>query len=224
MQSVLITGANRGLGRATAKKFLSEGYRVIGTSTPGTADYSHENLSFLQLDLRSPESIAQCAGELATRGERFDIVLNNAGALFDEDDSTLIPEKLRQTLEVNLIGTADFTEQVLPLVNRGGHIVMLSSRAGSIERTGQGASRFPGKYPAYKIAKAALNMYMRTLAMRLKDSEITVSCIHPGWVKTDMGGEEAEITPEEAGENIYSFAITRPETGLFWFNGEQLPW
>lgn len=224
MQTVLITGVNRGIGKETTQKFLREGYKVIGTSRSGSVDYDQENLQILPLDLRSGESIADCAQELTSRGEKIDILINNAGRLFDEDDSELVPEKLRQSLEVNLIGTADFTEHVVPLMNKGGHILMLSSRAGSIGRTGQSASRFPGKYPAYKISKAALNMYMRTLAMRLKDSQITVSAVHPGWVKTDMGGEEAEITPEKAAESIYELAISRPETGLFWFNGEQLPW
>jgi NAD(P)-dependent dehydrogenase (short-subunit alcohol dehydrogenase family) len=58
----------------------------------------------------------------------------------------------------------------------------------------------------------------------MSDVGVTVSALHPGWAKTDMGGEDADITPEEAGEKIYCFAQSRPETGLFWFNGESLPW
>lgn len=224
MKTVLITGVGRGLGKATAERFLSEGCAVMGTSTSGSVNYAHENLKVFQLDLRSPESINKCVKALSNTGAMFDIVINNAGALFDEDDNVLIVEKLRQSLEANLIGTADFTEQILSGVNEGGHIVMISSSAGSIGRTGHSKSRFPGRYPAYKISKAALNMYVRTLALRMSDVGITVSALHPGWAKTDMGGGEADITPEEAGENIYSFALSRPETGLFWFNGENLPW
>jgi NAD(P)-dependent dehydrogenase (short-subunit alcohol dehydrogenase family) len=224
MKVVLITGVGKGLGKATAERFLREGYAVMGTSTSGTVNYEHENLKVFQLDLRSSESIGECAKALADTGVMFDVVINNAGALFDEDDNVLIVEKLRQSLELNLIGTADFTEQILPKVSVGGHVVMISSSAGSIGRTGHSKSRFPGRYPAYKISKAALNMYVRTLALRMSSVGITVSALHPGWAKTDMGGEEADITPEEAGEDIYRFALSRPETGLFWFNGENLPW
>ncbi len=224
MKTVLVTGIGKGIGKATAERFLSEGYTVMGTSTLGVVSYEHENLKVFQLDLRSSESISACAKALTDTGVMFDVVINNAGALFDEEDSTLIVEKLRQSLEVNLIGTADFTEQILSRVKEGGHIVMISSSAGSIGRTGHSKSRFPGRYPAYKISKAALNMYVRTLALRMSDLGTTVSALHPGWVKTDMGGEDADITPEVAGENIYHFAVSQPETGLFWFNGENLPW
>lgn len=224
MKTVLITGVGKGLGKATAEQFLSEGYAVVGTSTSGSVNYEHENLKVFQLDLRSSGSISKCVEALSGTGATFDVIVNNAGVLFDEDDSVLIVEKLRQSLEVNLIGTADFTEQILSRVREGGHIVMISSSAGSIGRTGHSKSRFPGRYPAYKISKAALNMYVRTLALRMSDVGITVSALHPGWAKTDMGGDEADITPEEAGVNIYRFSLSRPETGLFWFNGENLPW
>jgi NAD(P)-dependent dehydrogenase (short-subunit alcohol dehydrogenase family) len=91
-----------------------------------------------------------------------------------------------------------------------------------LEETGH-HSHFLGHYPSYKISKTAINMYTRTLALRLKD-QVTVSSVNPGWVKTDMGGEDADITPEEATENIFKFAISKPDSGLFWFNGEMMPW
>ncbi len=224
MNSVLITGAGRGIGKELSLRFLGAGYRVWGTTTSGDADFSHENLQMLQLDLRSPESIKTCVQELISSGERFDIAVNNAGALLDENEKTLKTDLLRQTLEINLIGTSDFTEQVLPLVNKGGHIVMVSSSAGSVGRTGNVVSRYPSQYPAYKISKAALNMYMRTLAVRLKDKDITVSSVHPGWARTDMGGEEASISAEEAADTVYKVAISRPETGHFWYSEGELPW
>jgi NAD(P)-dependent dehydrogenase (short-subunit alcohol dehydrogenase family) len=103
----------------------------------------------------------------------------------------------------------------------------MSSAAGSlIEMDDIESSHFPYHYPAYKISKCALNMYMRTLAARLKHegTNIIVSSVHPGWVKTDMGGDEAPTTPEEAAENIYKLAVSRPETGQFWYNGKKYPW
>ena len=225
MKTILITGIGRGIGKALAEKFLAEGYFVIGTYFSKPLSYTHENLLSYKLDLSSAENIETCSKEILETKRKIDILINNAGVLEDEDETQVIVEKLRKTLEVNLIGTIDFTEHIIPLLNKGGHIINISSTASSLEMTGFAvASHHPGYYPAYKISKTALNMYTRTLAMRLHENSITVSSVHPGWVKTDMGGLEADITPEEAAKNIYNLAISEPETGQFWFNGEKLPW
>lgn len=224
MQTVVITGASRGIGRALTEKFLESEYRVVGTSTLGDKVFSHENFQSFKLDLRSAESIKNFSQELANSGVRVDLLINNAGTLLDEHEKILKTDLLRQTLEVNLVGTADFTEQILPLMNKGGHIVMLSSSAGSIGRTGNVISRYPSQYPAYKVSKAALNMYMRTLAVRLREAGIAVSSVHPGWARTDMGGEEATISPAEAAETVFKIAIGKPESGHFWNSEGELPW
>lgn len=248
MKTALITGISKGIGRALAEKFLIEGYRVIGTSTTGAVDFTHPHLVVHQLDLASPESIEKCANDIKrlieisaapsqsappkekTEKIGIDFLMNNAGALFDEDETHVVVNKLRQTLEVNLIGTIDFTEQIIPSLSQNAHIVSTSSSAGSLNDTDMEDARtshFPFHYPAYKISKCALNMYTRTLAMRMQHEDkrnIIVSSVHPGWVKTDMGGEEAPITPEEAASEIFKLATSRPETGQFWFNGKKYPW
>jgi NAD(P)-dependent dehydrogenase (short-subunit alcohol dehydrogenase family) len=220
MKTVCITGISRGIGRALAGKFLKEGYLVIGTSTTGRVDFSHGQLSVVELNLTSAESIAKCAEQVVKVAPHLDILINNAGALFDDEETEVMVEKLRQTLEVNLIGTIDLTEHMLPLLSHGSHIVNISSSAGSLERTA-GNKVY---YPSYKISKAALNMYTRTLALRLKDEGVTVSSVHPGWVRTEMGGDDADISVEEAADGIYDTAINPPETGNFWFRGECFPW
>ena len=228
MKTVLITGASRGIGRAEAEKFLKEGYSVFGTSLDGTLPFSNENLKAFQLDLVSSESIKKCADTIISSGTKIDILINNAGALFDEDETRTVIDKLRKTLEVNLIGTIDFTEQIIPAMNKDGHILNTSSQAGSLdEAIGHlEDSHEPYHYPSYKISKCAINMYTRTLALRLHHEKtgIIVSSINPGWVRTDMGGNEAPILPEEAAEHIFKLAISRPETGQFWFNGKKYPW
>lgn len=218
MKTVVITGVSRGIGRALAEEFLRLGHEVIGTSTTGKNSLTDGHLTMLKLDLSRPESIVRCAGEIIGMEKPIDILINNAGALFDEEESGVVIEKLRQTLEVNLIGTVDFTERLLASIAHGGHIVNVSSSAGSF---GRRATSW--EYPSYKISKAALNMYTKTLALRLAP-EITVSSVHPGWVKTDMGGDDADITPEEAAKDIVTLALKKVESGKFWFQGKEFDW
>jgi len=222
MKTVLITGVSRGIGKALAERFLKNGDHVIGTSTSGSADWSHATLQLLQLDLSDPESIRKCAEEVGALNTKIDILINNAGMVVDEEEASdaIVPDYLRRTIEVNLLGTVDFTERIVPFMAEGGHIINISSSAGSLANTSSSASL---PYPSYRISKAALNMFTRTLALQLQGS-VCVSSVHPGWVKTDMGGDEADISPEEAAEDIYALASSRPTSGQFWFKGKPFPW
>lgn len=230
MKTALITGIGKGIGRALAEKFLFEGFAVIGTTTTGSADLMHEKLTVLRLDLTEPDSIGRCSAlisQYAQANGKIDILVNNAGGLFDDEETRVVVAKLRNTLEVNLIGTVDFTERVIPSLNEIGHIVNISSAAGSLtDSQNPTNSHFPNHYPAYKISKAALNMYTITLANRFRNEKtgVIVSSVHPGWVKTDMGGKDAPVLPKEAAEQIYKLAISKPETGQFWYDGEKFPW
>lgn len=227
MKIVLITGISRGIGRALAEKYLNEGWKVIGTATSGDLDLEHKNLSFYLLDLTSSESIKSCADAIARSDAKIDILHNNAGTLEDDSETHITIEKLRKTLEVNVIGTIDFTERIIPAMSTDGHIVNTSSAAGSLgDMEHIENSHHPYQYPAYKISKAALNMYTRTLANRLKHegSGIIVSSVHPGWVRTDMGGNEAPISPEEAADDLFKLATSPPATGQFWYKGKKYPW
>jgi len=227
MKTALITGVGRGIGRALAEKFLAAGYAVIGTTFNSPTPFEHSDFKTYPLDLSSPASIEACAKAVIASGTKVDILIDNAGVLLDEQKTSLDTGLLLQTLYVNLIGTADLTERLIPAMDKGSHIVFLSSQAGSLTDMDDIAdSHEPYHYPAYKISKAALNMYARTLAVRLahEDFNITVSCVHPGWVSTDMGGAEAPTTPAEAAADIYALAVSRPETGQFWYKGKKYPW
>lgn len=221
MRTVVITGIGKGIGRALAEKFVVEGFTVIGTTRSGDSDIA--GVRVFELDLSNPESIERAAYAICTEVSSIDILINNAGVLLDEEETSLHPDLLRKTLEVNLIGTVAFTEALKDRISPGGHIVNISSTAGSLALADGSASHFPHHYPAYKISKTALNMYTRTLAVELSGKAI-VSSVHPGWVQTDMGGPEADITPAEAAEGIFSLAVSKPETGQFWFKGEKIPW
>ena len=222
MRTVVITGIGKGIGKALAEKFVAEGYAVIGTTRSGETDVA--GAAAYALDLADGQSITRATDAILAAAPAIDILINNAGVLLDEDWTSLNPDLLRKTFEVNVIGTAAFTEALKERISAsGGHIVNIASTAGSLALADGSASHFPHHYPAYKISKAALNMYTRTLAVELKGKAI-VSSVHPGWVKTDMGGEEADMTPTEAAEGIFALAVSRPETGQFWFKGEKLPW
>lgn len=220
MKTIVITGISRGIGRALAERFLENGDFVIGTSTSGTSPIEHDRLLTLQLDLTNPENIDTCTKAIIDSGKRIDILINNAGIWSGIDENPTIDiGLLRKTLEVNLFGTIEFTERIIPIMNQGGHIVNVSSRMGSLEYCEKGGINWPD----YKISKAALNMVTKILAGRLAGN-ITASSVHPGWVKTDMGGSDADIEPEEAAEDIFKLAVSKPKSGQFWFKGEKFPW
>ncbi|MEN9405646.1 MAG: hypothetical protein RLY47_605 [Candidatus Parcubacteria bacterium] len=220
MKTIFITGVSRGIGKAVAQRFLDAGDVVVGTLMSGAADWSHENLTMIQLDLSNPESISKCAETFRALDKKIDILINNAGVLFDRKLNRVDVEILRKTLEVNVIGTIDLTEHMLPFLGGGAHILNISSSAGSLARSKESDD---DEYPAYRISKTALNMYTRALAVRLVGT-VTVSSVHPGWVKTDMGGSDGDMEPKEAAEHIFKLAYTPVETGQFWFKGEKFPW
>lgn len=218
-KTIVITGASRGIGKALAENFLAEGYFVIGTSTSGKSDLANENLKMLQLDLEKSDSIEKCASEIVSFGKPVDILINNVGVIYGPPHNGIIDiEALRRMLEVNVIGTIDFTQRIIPLLVQGGHIVNISSRQGSFSYP-TGTSR-----PSYKISKAALNMFTKVLAHDLEGKAI-VSSVHPGAVMdTGLAASDADMLPKEAAQYIYDLAVSQPETGHFWYKGEKFPW
>ena len=230
MKTILITGIDKGIGKATALKFLDEGFFVIGTTLFKSADFEHKNLKTFQMDLGEEESILNCAEEIKNLDNpdfsdgqgKIDILINNAGVMLDEDDKILDSEKLEKTLKINVVGTTTFTENILEEIKQQGHLIMITSSAGSLNRSEE-ESHKTGFYPAYKISKVALNMYVKTLALRMKD-KLSISAVHPGCVKTDMLCEGEGISVEESAQDIFDFAITKAETGQFWYKSQKLPW
>lgn len=220
MKTAVITGANRGIGKATAERFLRGGWRVIATSVSGEG-WEHDNVSWIQLDLADPESVAR-AVQVIQKGAPFDVLINNAGVYVAEEDFPNAPirrNNLRATLEVNVIGTIDFTEQLLGSLNPDGHIIILGSRSGALVVPEVNTSA-----PSYRISKTALSMYTRLLSQRLADTKLLVSIVDPGWVKTDMGGEDAEREPQEPAEEIFTLATSLVQSGKFWREGKERTW
>ncbi len=218
MKTVLITGVSRGIGKALAEKFLKEGFSVIGTSTDGNSDIDNKNLKIFQLDLANTKSIEECTNQILSLNTPIDIFINNAAVyISEESDHTKSMENLRKVLDVNLINTIDFTQRLLFSLNNESHLINISSRQGSLAYPPGSATL------SYKVSKAGLNMFTRVLSHELKGKTI-VSCVHPGAVMTDMGAPDANMTPEESAEHIYKLALSKPETGQFWYKGELFPW
>ena len=220
MKNVLITGASRGIGFATAQKFLQEGWFVIGTSTSGKVDIQNENFLPVKLNYLEQASIASAIEAVVGTGKKIDILVNNAGSAEDEIDDPLDIELLREDLEINLIGPADLTNRLLGQLNSPSHVINISSMASSMNDP----IKDTWHVPAYKISKAALNMFTRTMGRQLESKNITVSSFDPGWVRTDMGGEDAPRDPKEVAEEIFDLANREVETGQFWLHGKKRGW
>jgi len=222
--TVLVTGANRGLGLEFARQYAADGWNVIATArNPERADELRAlPVEIAQLDVADPASVDSLARSL--EGRPIDLLINNAGIFprvrgieeIDFDDYT-------RTLVVNTVGPARVTRALLPNLRAAEMktVVNITSRLGSIALNGNGV------FYGYRESKAALNMFTRTLANELKPEGFTCLTIHPGWVQTDMGGENASLTPTESISGIRAvIARSGPEdTGTYWsYSGEEVPW
>jgi NAD(P)-dependent dehydrogenase (short-subunit alcohol dehydrogenase family) len=222
MQRVaLVTGANRGIGRAVAAGLAARGYRTVLTARDEDAAREAAwamdgDVEPWRLDVTDPASIAQVAAGL----DRLDVLVNNAGVLYDtwQSPSTADLDVVREALDVNLLGAWRTVQALLPLMGSGARIVNVSSGAGSL--TGMGAGT-----PAYGVSKAALNALTIKLAGELRDRRILVNAVCPGWVATDMGGTGGR--PVEQGAASVLWAVDLPEdgpTGGFFRDGRPVAW
>jgi len=214
MSSVLITGANRGIGLALVKEFLKHGDRVIATARqPDKADelnalrktYHDPDFTAIPMDVINADSVNQAYEKIAQSFSSLDILINNAGINPDAKDERLEDMDIahfEMAFDVNVIGVARVSRILLPLLRKSNEprIINISSGAGSI------AIKTNFKLYSYSTSKAALNMFTRALAAELKPEEIIVVALSPGWVRTDMGGDDAEISPEESANCIFNTA------------------
>jgi NAD(P)-dependent dehydrogenase (short-subunit alcohol dehydrogenase family) len=222
----LITGANKGIGFETAKQLGRQGITVlVGARDQKRGEESAEALRkeridarFIRIDVADHHSVATAAEQVARDFGRLDILVNNAGVIASGKDgppSTTPDDILRQTFDTNFFGLAAVTRAFLPLLGKSeaGRIVNLSSILGSIaEHADPNSTIHQMKVTAYDCSKAAVNMYTNHLAHELKGTKIKVNAAHPGWVKTDMGGQEAPMDLVD-GAKTGVWLATLPEDG-----------
>jgi NAD(P)-dependent dehydrogenase (short-subunit alcohol dehydrogenase family) len=222
--TVLITGANRGIGLECARQFAAKGYKVIGTvRDPADASELSAVADRVEpLQVTDAASVAALAHRL--HGVAIDILLNNAG-VFDPNDVTVDKVDfavMEQTLAVNTVGPLRVTQALLPNLRAGKRrtIVNLSSQLGSIADSS-------GRWYAYRASKAALNQINKTLSAELAPEGFTCVVLHPGWVRTDMGGAGATYSPQESVGGLVAVIekLGPSDTGRFYdFKGTPIPW
>lgn len=219
MKYGIVTGSSRGIGLATVNLLsLDESSQIIGSSTSGKHSLNRPNFKCLKLDLSDSKSISEFVDQIGNI--KIDFLINNAGILIEGwSDSAINMEQLKKTFDINVFGTIELTEKLLPKFSKHGRIINVSSDWGSFSE-----QNFDAFQPHYKMSKAALNMYTRLLAQRLKDKQITVSSLDPGWVQTDMGGKIAPRLPKDVAIDILNLLSKDVESGQFWHQGKVRQW
>ncbi len=234
----LVTGANKGLGKEIARQLGALGYTVVLTSRDAEAgEAAAAELAAAGCDARSvrlevtdSDDIARLADYLETTFGKLDVLVNNAGVALEWDGEAANAEKVRKTLEVNLVAPYAITEALVPLLARSddARVVNHSSMLGSIgiaETMWEQVSGFMA--PGYSTSKAGLNMLTQIHSKTLAEKGIAVAAAHPGWVKTDLGTEAAPMEVDEGAATAVEL-VTLPRErfphGLLWHKGERLPW
>lgn len=220
MPSVLITGASRGIGREFCRQYLAAGWRVLAAMRDPKA--ALEGTVAHRLDVDDPESVTALGRAI---DEPIDLVVSNAGISGPRDDGpgNFRVEPWLQVMRTNVVGPALVADAFTPHLSRGKGRVLatIPSRMGSI-----GALETGGRY-VYRSSKAAVNMVNRLLSFDLKSQGITCIVLHPGWVRTDMGGANAAVSPEDSVRGMRQVLerIGPKDTGAFFnYDGTSLPW
>jgi NAD(P)-dependent dehydrogenase (short-subunit alcohol dehydrogenase family) len=235
---VLITGANKGLGKEIARQLGLLGYTVVITARDQKAGATAvEELvaagcdaHTVPLEVTSADDIANLARYLEKNYGKLDVLVNNAGIAIEWDGKPTDSEKIRRTLEVNLIAPYAITESLVPLlsVSDDARVINHSSQLGSIdaaENMWQYVSSF--MTIGYSTSKAGLNMLTQIQSKTLVVKGIAVAAAHPGWVKTDLGTDAAPMEVEEGASTVVSLVtIDRDQFphGQLVHKGVRIPW
>jgi len=231
----LITGANKGLGLEIARQLGQRGYTVVlgsrdaerGRAAAALLRQEGLDAHDLKLDVADAGDVAALPAFLGTRFGRLDALVNNAGVGLWKDPEGL--DSFTRTFAVNLLGAVAVTYAVLPMLQAGpaGRIVNQSSRLASLGTITQFPEQFKGSVVAsYTASKAALNGFTVALAFQLRDTPVKVNAAHPGWVRTDMGGQRAPMDIPTGARTAVDLATLPADgpSGLFYHLGELLPW
>lgn len=219
-QTIVVTGANRGIGLSFCKHYHALGAKVYGVCRSSSRELDELGVAVIEgVDIALPDSLAVLKEQLV--GVTIDLLINNAGILKNEVLGDIDYSSIQQQFEINALGPLRVTECLLDNLSRGSKIAVITSRMGSIEDNTSG-----GRY-GYRMSKCALNIASVSMAHDLRPNGISVGIFHPGLVGTDMIGGVGDITPDQAASRLAEriLELTLETSGEFRHsNGECLPW
>lgn len=227
MQHILITGANRGIGLQLTKHYLQAGCQVIATyrnahDCKQLEDLQCPQLALIQADVGNDQDLNNLAQFLHGRG--LDLIINNAGVFGprNQELGTIDRETWRQVLEINTISPLMLAQALADnLAQNKGTLAIISSKVGSIDDNSGGAGYM------YRSSKTAVNQVVKSLSIDLAPYKIPVVALHPGWVRTDMGGPNGLIDVQESVSGLSQVIdrINMKQTGQFFnYDGSRIPW
>lgn len=231
-KTAIVTGASRGIGFGVAQALAAQGYKVfmLGRNLANITEAASRvpNAEGMVVDIADTQQVRTLAEQISQRIDHLDVLINNAGVIIETEGfgqpATLEgsdPELVLETININTVGALRMTQAFMPLLEKSPapRIVNVSSGMGNLSEMGSG-------YPAYRISKTALNALTTFTAADVKNPKLKVNSVCPGWVRTDMGGSQAERSVDEAVPGLL-WAAQLPDdgpTGGFFRDGKRLDW
>jgi NAD(P)-dependent dehydrogenase (short-subunit alcohol dehydrogenase family) len=229
-RTVVITGANRGIGFEFVRQCHAAGDRVVATYR--SAERSEELLQLCknngsidvqQLEVSDPRSVSEFGRWVLKQRVTINLLINNAGmgGGWQAGITDIDSQRMLHVIDVNAVGPLRVTQALLPAMDAGSTVVHISSLMGSIEDNESGNAM------AYRASKTALNSVMKTMALEFEKTGMSTICFHPGWVRTELGGDDAPLMPEDsvAGMLKVISELTAEDNGSFLqYDGARLPW
>ena len=219
MKNIVITGTSRGIGFELAKKFAESGHKVLALSrnTKPLSDFNHKNITLISVDLSINSDLEKVTSFIKEEWKQVDILINNAGKLINKPFTDLTSDDFLEVYKVNVFAVAEITKRMIPFMQKGSHVVTVSSMGGI-----QGSLKFPG-LAAYSSAKGAVITLSELLAEEYKEQQIAFNVLALGAVQTEMleeafPGYVAPTSATEMANYIFDFSLT----GNKFYNGRVL--
>ena len=227
-KNIVITGGNRGIGNGLLKIFSEEHNVVITVRDKEKGEQAIQELKgldnildYVVMDVDSNEMILNGREEIKEKLGHVDLLINNAGIFIKEHDLQAIEtsdETILKTFNTNTLGVLRMCKSIVPIMPNGGRIINISSGMGQLDDMESG-------FTAYRLSKTSLNSLTKILSKELNNLGIKVNTICPGWVRTDMGGENATLSIKESASHIFTFALNDEfPNGQFLRHGKRIPW
>lgn len=219
MKKIVITGTSRGIGLEMVKQFAEAGHTVLALSRNDSPvkELGFKNVTALPFDITSEEDLQKISNFIEEEWKQVDILIHNAGAIVNKQFEKITSEEFEKVFKINVFGVAALTRKLLPMINRNGHVVTVSSMGGV-----QGSVKFPG-LSAYSSSKGAVITLTEILAEEYKENGPSFNVLALGAVQTEMlseafPGYKAPLQPAEMAEYIVNFSLT----GNKFYNGKLL--